>query len=86
MGLVPGAKELWVDDVVAMSARFAYFTIGLAAKLRLGVGFGIWRILDTRLAMAGLQRASELRGPRPGCIHHSDRGGDNPRPRRIINS
>jgi putative transposase len=39
------------------------------------VGYAITRRIDTRLTLAALHAAVESRRPPPGCIHHSDRGG-----------
>jgi len=39
------------------------------------VGYAIARRIDTRLTLAALRAAVEARCPPPGCIHHSDRGG-----------
>jgi len=36
--------------------------------------YAIGRSIDARLALAALKVAIERRHPRPGCIHHSDRG------------
>jgi putative transposase len=38
------------------------------------MGYAIGRTLDTRLAIAALERAVALRRPLPGCVFHTDRG------------
>jgi putative transposase len=39
------------------------------------VGYALSRRIDTRLALAALRAAIDVHRPPPGCIHHSDRGG-----------
>jgi putative transposase len=71
-----GPDQLWVADLtyVAISASFAYVAIILDAWSRRVVGYAIGRSIDARLALAALKVAIARRHPRPGCIHHSDRG------------
>lgn len=47
----------------------------LDAWSRRVVGYAIARRIDTRLTLAALRAAVAARRPPPGCIHHSDRGG-----------
>lgn len=42
--------------------------------IRIAVGYGLSKRLDTPLALAALRSAIENRKPPPGCIHHTDRG------------
>jgi putative transposase len=71
-----GPDQLWVADLtyVAVIGSFAYVAIILDAWSRRVVGYAIGRSIDARLALAALKVAIERRHPRPGCIHHSDRG------------
>src|SRR5258708_32765584 len=46
----------------------------LDAWSRRVVGYALGRQIDTRLPLAALRAAINARHPRPGLIHHSDRG------------
>lgn len=74
--ILDGPDQLWVADLtyVAISGSFAYVAIILDAWSRRVVGYAIGRSIDSRLALAALKVAITRRRPRPGCIHHSDRG------------
>jgi len=69
-------NQLWVADItyVAILAGFVYVGVILDAWSRRVVGYAISRSIDARLTVAALKSAIERRKPRPGCIHHSDRG------------
>jgi putative transposase len=71
------ANQLWVADLtyVAISKGFVYVAMILDAWSRRVVGYAIARRIDARLALAALHAAVKGRRPPPGCIHHSDRGG-----------
>lgn len=72
-----GPNELWVADLtyVAIAVRFVFVAVILDAWSRRVVGYAISRRLDTRVTLAALHAAVATRQPPPGCIHHSDRGG-----------
>ena len=72
-----GPNQLWVADLsyVAIAVGFVYVAVILDAWSRRVVGYAISRRIDTRLTLAALRAAVETRQPAPGCIHHSDRGG-----------
>ena len=74
--VLDGPDQLWVADLtyIAVIGGFAYVAIILDAWSRRVVGYAIGRSIDARLALAALKVAIERRRPRPGCIHHSDRG------------
>ena len=77
-GMIPdGPNQLWVADLsyVAVAVGFVYVAVILDAWSRRVVGYAISRRIDTRLTLAALHAAVEARRPAPGCIHHSDRGG-----------
>jgi putative transposase len=77
-GVIPdGPNQLWVADLsyVAVAIGFVYVAVILDAWSRRVVGYAISRRIDTRLTLAALRAAVEARRPAPGCIHHSDRGG-----------
>lgn len=67
---------VWVADItyVALAIGFAYVAIILDACSRKVVGYAISRRIDAKLALAALEAALATRKPKPGCIHHSDRG------------
>ena len=69
--------QLWVADLtyVAIATGFVYVAVILDAWSRRVIGYAISRRIDTRLALAALRAALDSRRPPPGCIHHSDRGG-----------
>ena len=76
--LVPdGPNQLWVADLsyVAIAVGFVYVAVILDAWSSRVVGYAISRRIDTRLTLAALRAAVEARRPPPGCIHHSNRGG-----------
>jgi putative transposase len=72
-----GPNQLWVSDLtyVAIAVRFVFVAVILDAWSRRVVGYAISRRLDTRVTLAALHAAVAARQPPPGCIHHSDRGG-----------
>jgi transposase InsO family protein len=72
-----GPNQLWVADLsyVAVAVGFVYVAVILDAWSRRVVGYAISRRIDTRLTLAALRTVVEARRPAPGCIHHSDRGG-----------
>ncbi len=74
--ILDGPDQLWVADLtyVTIVGGFAYVAIILDAWSRRVVGYAIGRSIDARLAVAALKVAIERRHPRPGCVHHSDRG------------
>lgn len=38
------------------------------------IGYALSRKIDTQLTLQALRMAINTRNPKPGCIHHSDRG------------
>jgi putative transposase len=71
-----GIDQLWVADItyIRLRAEFVYLAVILDGFSRKVVGWALERTLSSRLAMAALQQAIAKRQPRPGLIHHSDRG------------
>jgi transposase InsO family protein len=71
-----GIDQLWVADItyIRLRAEFVYLAVILDGFSRKVVGWALERTLTSRLAIAALQQAIEKRQPRPGLIHHSDRG------------
>jgi putative transposase len=71
-----GIDQLWVADItyIRLRAEFVYLAVILDGFSRKVVGWALERTLTSRLAIAALQQAIAKRQPRPGLIHHSDRG------------
>jgi putative transposase len=69
-------NQLWVADItyVRLAEEFVYLAVVLDAYSRRVVGWALGRTLESRLALAALNRAIAARQPRPGLVHHSDRG------------
>ena len=73
---VTDINQVWVADITysRIVAAFVYIAVILDLYSRKAVGYAISRSIDTDLSLAALQMAIETRNPRPGLIHHSDRG------------
>jgi putative transposase len=71
-----GPDQLWVADItyVRLAEGFVYLAVVIDAFSRKAVGFALDNHLEARLALAALDMAVRERKPRPGLIHHSDRG------------
>jgi putative transposase len=68
--------QLWVSDLtfIRMGEDFCFLAVVLDAYSRLVVGWSLGESLTSELAVAALEMAIEKRNPRPGLVHHSDRG------------
>jgi len=71
-----GVNQLWVADItyIELWSEFVYLAVVLDAYSRKVVGWALERRLDRRLTLAALEMALAERQPRPGLVHHSDRG------------
>ena len=71
-----GMDQLWVADItyIRLKAEFVYLAVILDAFSRKVVGWALDRTLANRLTIAALEQAITQRRPRPGLVHHSDRG------------
>jgi putative transposase len=71
-----GTDQLWIADItyLRLKAEFVYLAVILDAFSRKVVGWALDRTLANRLTMTALERAIAQRRPRPGLVHHSDRG------------
>jgi transposase InsO family protein len=71
-----GPNEKWGVDIsyVWTAEGWLYLAIVLDLFSRKIVGWAMSDRMKRGLAMEALQRALTLRGPKPGLIHHSDRG------------
>jgi len=71
-----GIDQLWVADItyIRLRVELVYLAVILDGFSRKVVGWALERTLTSRLAIAALRDAIAKRQPRPGLIHHSDRG------------
>jgi putative transposase len=69
-------NQLWVADITYIRLRreFVFLAVVLDAFSRKAIGWELSRSLETKLALAALESAIASRQPRPGLVHHSDRG------------
>ena len=69
--------RLWISDITYIRTweGWLYLAVILDAFSRRVVGWALADHLRTELATDALQMALSGRQPRPGLIHHSDRGG-----------
>ena len=70
------ANQLWIADLtyIRLNGEFVYLAVILDKWSRRVVGWALDRTLAARLAVTALQRAIAARQPKPGLVHHSDRG------------
>jgi putative transposase len=73
---VMGLDEVWTVDLtyIRIGNGFVYLAIVLDLYSRRVIGWSVSKRIDGDLAVAALQMAIGQRKPKPGCIHHSDRG------------
>lgn len=73
---VMGLDEVWTADLtyIRIGNGFVYLAIILDLYSRRVIGWNISKRIDAELALGALRMAITQRKPRPGCIHHSDRG------------
>jgi transposase InsO family protein len=71
-----GIDQLWVADItyIRLRSEFVYLAVILDGFSRKVVGWKLDRTLASRLASEALEQAIAMRRPRPGLVHHSDRG------------
>ncbi len=69
-------NQLWVADItyVRLKQEFIYLAVILDVYSRRVVGWSIDRNLQHNIALDALKHALKQRRPRPGLVHHSDRG------------
>ena len=76
-GMTPSAiNQLWVADLtyIRLRTEFVYLAVVLDAFSRRVIGWELGRTLEAQLAVSALRMAVTQRQPRPGLVHHSDRG------------
>ena len=68
--------QVWVADItyIRLRTEFVFLAVVLDAYSRKAIGWKLGRSLHTSLTLAALEMAITDRQPRPGLIHHSDRG------------
>ena len=71
-----GINQLWVADItyIQLGREFVYLAVVLDGFSRKVVGWAVSRSLSSRFTVAALEMAIAERQPRPGLVHHSDRG------------
>jgi putative transposase len=73
---VTDVNQVWVTDItyIRVVAGFVYLAAILDVYSRKVIGWAISTSLDRKLTLAALKMAIAHRNPKPGVIHHSDRG------------
>jgi putative transposase len=73
---VTSIDQLWVADItyIRLQLEFVYLAVLLDAFSRRCLGWALQRSLETVLALQALRMALRHRRPKPGLVHHSDRG------------
>lgn len=69
-------NQLWVADItyLRLEEEFVYLALVLDGYSRRVLGRALGRTLESPLTRAALEQAIAARQPRPGLVHHSDRG------------
>src|SRR6202022_3049580 len=73
-----GINQVWVGDITFIplaDARFAYLALLMDLYSRRVVGWELDEHMTEALVLAALREAIGQRQPKPGLIHHTDRGG-----------
>lgn len=76
--LPDGINQVWVGDITYIplaGARFAFLALLMDLYSRRVVGWELDEQMTEALVLAALRQAIARRQPRPGLIHHTDRGG-----------
>lgn len=73
---ISAINQVWVADItyIHILARFVYLAVILDVYSRKAIGYALSRRIDISLTLNTLRMAIDNRQPKPGCIHHSDRG------------
>ena len=74
--VVTSIDQLWVADItyIRLQLEFVYLAVLLDAFSRRCLGWALQRSLEAVLALKALRMALRHRRPKPGLVHHSDRG------------
>ncbi len=73
-----GVNQLWVGDITyvpLVDGEFLYLSMLMDRFSRRIVGWDLQDGMQESLVLAALQGAIALRRPKPGLLHHTDRGG-----------
>lgn len=73
-----GINQLWVGDITyvpLIGGEFLYLAMLMDRYSRRIVGWELQDHMQESLVLAALREAIAARQPRPGLIHHTDRGG-----------
>jgi transposase InsO family protein len=73
-----GVNQIWVGDITYVpltSSEFVYLALLMDRFSRRIVGWELVDHLQETLVLSALRRAIAFRQPKPGLIHHTDRGG-----------
>jgi putative transposase len=73
-----GINQLWVGDITyvpLLGGAFLYLAVLMDRFSRRIVGWDLQDHMREPLVLAALRAAIAVRRPRPGLIHHTDRGG-----------
>jgi putative transposase len=72
----PAANRVWVGDVTSVWTLegWLYLAVLLDLHSRRVIGWSMGSACGDELTLAALQMALDLRKPRPGLLHHTDRG------------
>lgn len=76
--LPDGINRLWVGDITyvpLVGGEFLYLAMLMDRFSRRIVGWNLQDHMRESLVLAALRAAITVRQPRPGLIHHTDRGG-----------
>jgi len=70
-------NQVWVGDItyIRLQDQFAYLAILMDRYSRKIVGWSLELTMKASLVISALKQAIKERQPRPGLIHHTDRGG-----------
>jgi transposase InsO family protein len=71
-----GLNQLWVADLtyIRLAVEFVYLAVNLDASSRRVIGWALDGTLEAVLTLGALRMALAERRPKPGLVHHSDRG------------
>jgi transposase InsO family protein len=68
--------QLWIADItyIRLQWEFVYLAVLPDAFSRRCIGWALQRTMEVALVLEALRMALRQRRPRPGLVHHSDRG------------
>lgn len=74
---ITASNQVWVGDItyISLPERFAYLALLMDLYSRRIIGWSLELHMDASLVIQALRQAVRARQPRPGLIHHTDRGG-----------